>query len=72
MFFTDVLFAGAMVGPERVKPNWDKVVAVVDWQTPKDVKDLMAFLGLTNFLDDILRTTQELQCHYRTSHETSR
>jgi hypothetical protein len=48
-FFTELFFAGAIVGPEGVKLNWDKVTAVIDWQPPKDVKDLMSFLGLTNF-----------------------
>ena len=48
-FFTELFFAGAIVGPGGVKLNWDKVAAVIDWQPPKDVKDLMSFLGLTNF-----------------------
>ena len=49
LFFTDVLFAGAMVGPSGIKPNLDKVAAVVNWPEPEDVQDLMAFLGLTNY-----------------------
>jgi hypothetical protein len=34
-FFTELFFAGAIVGPEGVKLNWDKVAAVIDWQPPK-------------------------------------
>jgi hypothetical protein len=49
LFFTDVLFAGAMVGPNGLKPNLDKVGAVVNWPAPETVSDLMGFLGLTNF-----------------------
>jgi hypothetical protein len=49
LFFTDVLFAGVMVGPSGIKPNLDKVAAFVNWPVPEDVKDLMAFLGLTNY-----------------------
>jgi hypothetical protein len=49
LFFTDVLFAGAMVGPEGIKPNLDKVAAVANWPIPNDVQDLMGFLGLTNY-----------------------
>jgi len=30
LFFTEVLFAGAMVGPSGIKPNLDKVAAVVN------------------------------------------
>ena len=30
LFFTEVLFAGAMIGPGGIKPNLDKVAAVVN------------------------------------------
>ena len=49
LFFTDVLFAGTMVGPDGIKPNLDKVSAVANWPVPQDVQDLMGFLGLTNY-----------------------
>ena len=49
LFFTDVLFAGAMIGPSGIKPNLDKVASVVNWPEPKDIQDLMAFLRLMNY-----------------------
>jgi hypothetical protein len=49
LFFTDVLFASAMVGPSGIKLNLDKVAAVVNWPKLEDVQDLMAFLGLSNY-----------------------
>ena len=49
LFFTDVLFAGAMVGPQGIQPNLDKVGAVVNWPAPETVQQLMGFLGLTNY-----------------------
>ena len=49
LFFTNVLFAGAMIGPSGIRPNLDKVASVVNWPEPQDVQDLMAFLGLTNY-----------------------
>src|SRR6202040_4401028 len=49
LFFTDVLFAGAMVGPDGIKPNLDKVATVANWPISNDVQDLMGFLGLTNY-----------------------
>jgi RNase H-like domain found in reverse transcriptase/Reverse transcriptase (RNA-dependent DNA polymerase)/Integrase zinc binding domain len=49
LFFTDVLFAGAMIGPDGIKPNLQKVAAVANWPVPQDVQDLMGFLGLTNY-----------------------
>jgi hypothetical protein len=57
LFATDVLFAGVMVGPSGIKPNLDKVSAVVDWPEPENVQELMGFLGLTNYF-------QRLICNY--------
>jgi hypothetical protein len=49
LFATEVLFAGVIVGPNGIKPNPDKVAAVVDWPEPENVQELMGFLGLTNY-----------------------
>ena len=49
LFFTDVLFVGAMVGPKGIKPNLDKVTAIANWPIPNNIQDLMGFLGLTNY-----------------------
>lgn len=55
LFFTEVLFAGVMVGPDGIKPNLDKVAALVDWPVPEDVQDLMGFLGLTNYFRRLIK-----------------
>ena len=49
LFFTEVLFAGAMIGPDSIKPNLDKVASVSNWPIPQDIHDLMSFLGVTNY-----------------------
>jgi hypothetical protein len=54
LFFTEVPFAGVMVGPSSTKPNLNKVAAVVNWPVPEDVQDLMAFPGLTNYFHRLI------------------
>ena len=54
LFFTDILFAGAMIGPSGIKPNLDKVASVVNWPEPKDIQDLMAFLRLMNYFRHLI------------------
>jgi transposase InsO family protein len=49
LFFTEVLFAGAMIGSQGIRPNLDKVGAVVNWPTPETAQQLMGFLGLANY-----------------------
>jgi hypothetical protein len=49
LFFTEVLFVGAMVRPSSNKLNFDKVATVVNWPVFEDVQDLIAFLDLMNF-----------------------
>lgn len=49
LFFTNALFAGTMIGLDSIKPNLDKVAAVVNWPQPQDVQDLTSFLGLTGY-----------------------
>lgn len=55
LFAMEVLFAGAVIGPDGNKPNLDKVAAVTKWPVPTDVQDLMVFLGLTNYFRRLIR-----------------
>jgi len=42
-------FLGVMIGPERIKMEKEKVQGVLEWPTPKCVKDVQKFLELTNY-----------------------
>ena len=42
-------FLGVVIGPERIKMKEEKVKGVLDWLTPKCVKDVQKFLGLANY-----------------------
>ena len=42
-------FLGVIIGPEGIKMEKGKVKGVLEWPTPKCVKDIQKFLGLANY-----------------------
>ena len=51
---------GCFVGRNGVRADPEKVKAVVDWPTPKSVKDLRQWLGLANYLHRYLQNYAEV------------
>ena len=45
----EVEFLGVVIGPEGIKMEKEKVKGVLEWPTPKCVKDVQKFLGLANY-----------------------
>jgi len=45
----EVKFLGVVIGPEGIKMEREKVKGVLEWLTPKCVKDIQKFLGLANY-----------------------
>jgi len=45
----EVGFLGVIIGPDGIKMEEEKVKGVVEWLTPKYVKDVQKFLGLANY-----------------------
>ena len=45
----EVGFLGVVIGPEGIKMEEEKVKGVLEWPTPKCVKDVQKFLRLTNY-----------------------
>ncbi len=45
----EVGFLGVVIGPEGIKMEEEKVKEVLEWLTPKCVKDVQIFLGLANY-----------------------
>jgi len=45
----EVGFLGVVIGKEGIKIEEEKVKSVLDWLTPKCVKDVQKFLGLVNY-----------------------
>ena len=53
-------FLGHVVGTDGVKVDPKKVQAVKDWPTPKDVKEVRSFLGLTGYFRRFIRGVAQL------------
>ena len=45
----EVGFLGVVIGPEGIQMEKEKVKGVLEWLTPKCVKDVQKFLGLANY-----------------------
>jgi len=45
----EVGFLGVVIGPEGIKMEEEKIKGVLEWPTPKSVKDVQKFLGLANY-----------------------
>jgi len=53
-FMTEMVFAGATVGPKGVQPDLKKLTAIVNWKIPEDASALAGFLGLTGWFRDLI------------------
>ena len=45
----EVGFLGVVIGPEGIKMEEEKIKGVLEWPTPKCIKDVQKFLGLANY-----------------------
>ena len=45
----EVEFLGVVIGPERIKVEKEKVKGVLEWPTPKCIKNIQKFLELANY-----------------------
>ena len=45
----EVGFLGVVIGLERIKMEREKMQGVLEWPTPKYIKDAQKFLGLANY-----------------------
>jgi hypothetical protein len=53
-FMTEIVFAGASVGPKGVQPDLQKLTAIVNWKIPENATTLASFLGLTGWFRDLI------------------
>ena len=44
-----------MISPERMKIEKEKIKRVLDWPTPREVKDIQRFLELANYYQQFIK-----------------
>ena len=47
--FKELIFLGHVVSAQGVSVVPDKIQSILDWETPKSVKDVRSFLGLAGY-----------------------
>ena len=45
----EIAFLGHVVSKHRVQPDFSKVKAILEWETPKSVTEVRSFLGLAGY-----------------------
>jgi len=53
-------FLRVVIGPDRIKMEKVKVRGVLEWPTPKCVKDIQKFLGLANYYRRFVKDFAEI------------
>jgi len=56
----EVGFLGVVIGPDGIKMEKEKVRGVLEWPTPKCVKDVQKFLGLVNYYRRFVKDFAEI------------
>jgi len=56
----EVGFLGVVIGPDGIKMEKEKVRGVLEWPTPKCVKDVQKFLGLANYYRRFIKDFAEI------------
>ena len=51
----EVGFLGVVISPKKIKMEEEKMKGVLDWPTPKKVKDIQKFLGLANYYHQFIQ-----------------
>jgi len=56
----EVGFLGVVIGPDGIKMKKKKIRGVLEWPTPKCVKDVQKFLGLVNYYRRFMKDFVEI------------
>ena len=68
----EVEFLGVVIGPKGVEIQKEKMEGVLNWPTPRNIKEVQKFLGLANYYRRFIKTLLESQHYYMCWSEKSR
>jgi len=55
LFMSEVIFRGARVGQQGIRPDLAKIAVVAEWHIPNNLLELMRFLGLTGYFRSLIK-----------------
>jgi len=55
-----MLYLGHVVGEDGVRDHQEKIQAILDWPTPRNVMDLKGFLGICTYYRRFMRGFSQL------------
>jgi len=55
LFMENVVFGGARVGQDGIRPDLAKIAVVAEWPVPQNLLELMCFLGLTGYFRSLIK-----------------
>jgi Reverse transcriptase (RNA-dependent DNA polymerase) len=61
LFMSEVVFAGERIGSNGIQADLTKLTAVVNWETPRTIQNLEAFLGLTGYFRPLIKNYSLLE-----------
>jgi hypothetical protein len=68
LFMQEVVFGGSRVGKNGIRPDLTKIAAVAEWPVPKNLLDLMRFLGLTGYFRSLIKNYARITAHLFEGH----
>src|ERR1700688_1485532 len=58
-----IKFLGHLISADGIQVNPEKVKAITDWPTPKTVKDIRSFLGISGYYRRFINNYSKVQHH---------
>jgi hypothetical protein len=58
--YQEVKYLGLIISTEGIKMDPEKITAVQDWEAPRNLKDVRAFLGFANFYHRFVRNYSKI------------